>query len=118
MTAENRKQRLRRLDLVFVRAPIYFVTACTESRRNILATPSIHETLLRFGKEGPSHGAWIGAYVIMPDHLHLFVATDDEKNCDLRLDEIFEEQHLEDASCKWNFSPALAEDILRSLASQ
>lgn len=49
LTAENRKQRLRRLDFVFVRAPIYFVTACTESRRNILATPSIHETLLRFG---------------------------------------------------------------------
>jgi putative transposase len=79
MTAENRKRRLRRLDLVFVRASIYFVTACTESRRNILAKPSIHETLLRFGKEGPSHGAWIGAYVIMPDHLHLFIATDDEK---------------------------------------
>jgi hypothetical protein len=52
MTAENRKQRLRRLDLVFVRAPIYFVTACTERRRNILATPSIHEIFLRFGKEG------------------------------------------------------------------
>jgi putative transposase len=22
---------------------------------------------------------WIGAYVIMPDHVHLFIATDDEK---------------------------------------
>ena len=34
---------------------------------------------MRFGQEGPSHGAWIGAYVIMPDHLHLFIATDDEQ---------------------------------------
>lgn len=79
MSAEIRKQCLGRLDFVFVRSPIYFVTACTQNRRNILATPAIHETFLRFGQEGPSHGAWIGAYVIMPDHLHLFVATDDEQ---------------------------------------
>jgi REP element-mobilizing transposase RayT len=79
MSAEIRKQRLSRLDLVFVRSPIYFVTACTQNRRNILATPAIHETFLRFGQEGPSHGAWMGAYVIMPDHLHLFVATEDEQ---------------------------------------
>jgi putative transposase len=79
MSAEIRKQRLRRLEIVFVRSPIYFVTTCTQNRRNILATPAIHETFLHFGKEGPLHGAWIGAYVIMPDHLHVFVATDDEK---------------------------------------
>ncbi len=79
MSAEIRKQRLSRLDVVFVRSPIYFVTACTQNRHNILATPAIHETFLRFGQEGPSHRAWIGAYVIMPDHLHLFVATDDEQ---------------------------------------
>jgi REP element-mobilizing transposase RayT len=79
MSAEIREQRLSRLDLVFVRSPIYFVTACTQNRRNILATPAIHEILLCFGQEGPSHGAWIGAYVIMPDHLHVFVATDDEQ---------------------------------------
>ncbi|HEU5247765.1 MAG TPA: transposase [Candidatus Udaeobacter sp.] len=79
MSAEIRKQRLRRLDVVFVRSPIYFLTACMENRRNLLPTPAIHETFLRFGNEGPLHGAWIGVYVIMPDHLHLFVATDDEK---------------------------------------
>src|SRR5213593_4016708 len=79
MTAENRKHRLRRLDLVFVHSPIYFITACTERRRKLLATPAVHETLLCFGQKGPTHGAWIGAYVIMPDHVHVFVATDDEK---------------------------------------
>jgi putative transposase len=79
MTAENRKQRLRRLDIVFVRSPIYFVTASMQDRRKLLATPAIHETFLRFGQEGPAHGAWMGAYVIMPDHLHLFVAMDAEK---------------------------------------
>ena len=79
MSAEVRKGRLRRLDQVFVRSPIYFVTACTQNRLDILTTPAIHETFRRFGQEGPSHGAWVGAYVIMPDHLHLFVATNDEK---------------------------------------
>ena len=64
---------------MFVRSPIYFVTACTPNGRKILAMPAIHETFLRFGQVGPSHGAWIDAYVIMPDYLHLFVATDDEQ---------------------------------------
>src|SRR5205085_6607199 len=33
---------------------------------------------------GPILGAWIGAYILMPDHLHAFVALDDEriKLCD------------------------------------
>ena len=30
-------------------------------------------------KKDPPHGAWIGAYVLMPDHLHAFVATDDQR---------------------------------------
>jgi REP element-mobilizing transposase RayT len=79
MSAEIRKQRLRRLEIVFVGSPIYFVTTCTQNRRNILATSAIHETFLHFGKEGPLYGAWIVAYVIMPDHFHLFVATDGEQ---------------------------------------
>jgi putative transposase len=79
MTAANRKLRLRRLDRVFVRSPTYFITACTANRRSLLATAAVHETLLRFGQEGSRYVAWIGAYVIMPDHVHLFVATDDEK---------------------------------------
>jgi hypothetical protein len=34
----------------------------------------------------------------MPDHLHVFVASDDQKNIDLCLDEVFEEHHFEDAA--------------------
>ena len=83
MTAEIQKRqhldRLHRLELVYTRSPIYFVTTCTSNRRHILATAAIHESFVRFGEEGPKHGAWIGAYVLMPDHLHLFVAIDDEK---------------------------------------
>src|SRR6266478_6036709 len=80
MTAENsRPERLHRLEIIFVRSPIYFVTASTSHRRKILATPAIHESFAQFAKEGPKHGAWIGTYVLMPDHWHLFVAVDDER---------------------------------------
>ena len=79
MTAENRKQRLGRLELILVRSPIYFVTACTHNRRRLLASAPIHQVFLEFAQQGSAHGVWIGAYVLMPDHLHAFVATDDQK---------------------------------------
>ncbi|PYJ15577.1 MAG: hypothetical protein DME96_12820 [Verrucomicrobia bacterium] len=58
---------------------MYFVTACTKDRQKFLATAAVNKTFLRFGQERPAHGGWIGAYVTMPDQLHLFVTTDDEK---------------------------------------
>jgi putative transposase len=79
MTVDDRKQRLRRLERIFVRIPIYYVTTCTEARREILASDSIHKTFVGFATEGPGHGAWAGAYVLMPDRLHAFVAIDDQK---------------------------------------
>jgi len=81
MTARHSEHaaRLHRLELIFVRSPIYFVTACTSRRRKLLATTAIHQSFAEFGREGPKHGAWIGAYVLMPDHLHAFVALDDAK---------------------------------------
>jgi len=79
MTAENRKPRLGRLERLFVPFPIYFVTTTTHRRRQILANDSVQDQFLEFGEAGPEHGAWVGAYVLMPDHLHLFVALDDEK---------------------------------------
>jgi REP element-mobilizing transposase RayT len=66
-------ERLRRLDWVFERHPIYFITACVCDRRKILADTAVHEALKRFAEGGPAHGAWLGSYVLMPDHLHLFV---------------------------------------------
>jgi len=52
---------------------------CTANRRHILATEAIHESLFHFAQEGQEHGAWVGAYVLMPDHVHAFVAIDDQK---------------------------------------
>src|SRR6184192_1937474 len=79
MTAEDRTQRLHRLDRIFFRTPIYFVTTRTNNRRAILATESAHQAFVGFAEKGARHGAWVGAYVIMPDHLHVFVGLDEQK---------------------------------------
>src|ERR1700724_972261 len=71
--------RLRRLDETFASLPIYFVTACTHERAEILNDPDIHWCLVEFGQNGEHHGAGLGAYVLMPDHLHAFVGIDDER---------------------------------------
>ena len=72
-------ERLRRLEEIFERLPIYFVTTSTQKRAAILNDHDVHEHFIRFGREGATRGAWLGAYVLMPDHLHAFVAVDDER---------------------------------------
>ena len=71
------KPRLRRLDRVFVHSPIYFITACSVDRRPILDCEPVHDAFRIFCLNSPQHGAWIGRYVLMPDHLHLFVSVDE-----------------------------------------
>ena len=44
-----------------------------------MSDPDVHQRLVEFGKEGEKRGAWLGAYVLMPDHLHAFVIIDDEQ---------------------------------------
>src|SRR3954470_8719714 len=76
---EARPERLRRLDRIFQAFPIYFVTACTFARKTVLATREVHEVFLEFARAGEAHGAYVGAYVIMPDHLHFFVALEPDQ---------------------------------------
>jgi putative transposase len=72
--------------------PIYFVTACTARRSHILACDKIHKTFREFCENGLSHGVFVGKYVLMPDHLHLFVTFGLEhesalaKNCRAQTD--------------------------------
>ncbi len=72
-------ERLRRLESTYERRPIYFVTAGTAERRELLANDLVHEALVRFARSAPERGAWVGRYVLMPDHLHLFVVVEDER---------------------------------------
>jgi putative transposase len=72
-------ERLRRLEYAFQRLPIYFVTSCTHERCAILNNSNVHGRLIEFANKESEHGAWLGAYVLMPDHLHAFVVIDDER---------------------------------------
>jgi len=71
-------QRLKRLDRLFTSRPLYFVTTCTEGRKPILANARVHEDFRKFCEAGLTRGVFVGKYVLMPDHLHLFVAFGDE----------------------------------------
>jgi putative transposase len=72
-------ERLRRLDRIFQRHPIYFITANTREQRKILGDSDVHARLIEFADKDPQHGAWLGAYVLMPDHLHAFLVLDDQR---------------------------------------
>ena len=67
------KPRLHRLEWVYKGSPIYFVTTCTHQRRAILANTMIHRVFVNFSKAAANQGAFVGCYVLMPDHVHLFV---------------------------------------------
>ena len=71
--------RLKRLDEVYSDCPVYFVTACTHGRRELLARESVLRAAIEYGKRGPESGAWLGSFVLMPDHLHAFVTLDAER---------------------------------------
>jgi putative transposase len=68
-----------RLSRIFGNNPLFFVTFCSHRRRNILATNSVNAAFLEFGRRAHEiHNVAIGRYVIMPDHLHLFVCGPDD----------------------------------------
>jgi putative transposase len=71
------RPRLSRLDQIFIEHPVYFITACTFDRKEILNNTEIHETFCCFCKEGLKRNIFIGRYVLMPDHLHLFASFPD-----------------------------------------
>ena len=72
-------RRPPRLPSVFPRLrPLFFVTFNTHLRRPLLADESLHRAWLEFAHRAPGHGAWLGRYVLMPDHAHLFVALADD----------------------------------------
>ena len=69
-----------RLDRIFQRydPPLFFVTLCAARRRKVLANAGAHTAFLGYAKRGLDHNVAVGRYVIMPDHVHLFVAGDHE----------------------------------------
>ena len=62
-----------RLPFVTQSQPLYFVTFCAMHRQSLLANEAVHQEFCRYAQAGADHGAGVGQYVIMPDHVHLFV---------------------------------------------
>ena len=62
-----------RLACIFDRTPLYFVTFNTWKRHPFLANDSVHEAFCRYVQKNRTRGFTVGCYVIMPDHIHLFV---------------------------------------------
>jgi REP element-mobilizing transposase RayT len=56
---------------------LFFLTLCTAKRRHVLNNPAAHEAFLSFCRLSPEKAAvWVGRYVLMPDHIHVFVSAE------------------------------------------
>ena len=63
-----------RLDRILVEtSPVFLVTFNTHRRRPLLANPDVHRAFLAFTSKSDAQGISVGRYVIMPDHIHVFV---------------------------------------------
>ena len=72
-----------RLDIIFQKydPPLYFVTFNTHRRKRFLANAKVHQRFAEFARAGEKRGIAVGRYVIMPDHIPLFVSN----NADIEL---------------------------------
>jgi REP element-mobilizing transposase RayT len=74
-TRVHHPRRPPRLEFLYSSVcPIYFVTFNTYERRPILARAALHERFRSFCNLAENYDVAVGSYVIMPDHVHLFVA--------------------------------------------
>lgn len=71
-------RRPPRLSMVFTDLPIYFATLCTHNRQALLASEGVHNTFREGAMRAVQVGVAVGRYVIMPDHIHLFVRVGGE----------------------------------------
>lgn len=59
--------------LPFAREPVVFLTAVTHGRRGVLADQIAFDCLTMIWKRSPEIDGWfVGDYLLMPDHVHLF----------------------------------------------
>jgi REP element-mobilizing transposase RayT len=70
----------QRLEWIFPNydPPVYFVTLCTAKRCKVLANERVHLALRNYANVGTARGYAVGRYVVMPDHIHLFVCGIDD----------------------------------------
>lgn len=78
MTEKFRRQPPRLAEVFQSRTtPVYFVTFCTMYRQPLLANAQVHAAFRNYCEIGVAErNVAVGRYVIMPDHIHLFVSGD------------------------------------------
>ena len=70
-------RRPPRLERIFATSPLYFVTFCTHERQRFLATDDVHTAFILLAKRAEeASNVAVGRFVVMPDHIHLFVRGD------------------------------------------
>jgi putative transposase len=68
-----------RLPWIFPHNPLFFVTFCTYERRKLLASDPVHSSFVSFATRAHlEQNVAVGRYVVMPDHVHLFVRGPDD----------------------------------------
>lgn len=72
------KGRPPRLDRIFQAydAPLFFVTMCTLHRQPFASLEVVHSAFVSYARRAEQFNITVGRYVIMPDHVHLFVCGD------------------------------------------
>jgi REP element-mobilizing transposase RayT len=102
------KGKPRRIELLFARfqTPLYLVSFNTNMRRQILATAAVHAAFIAYSRRAMESGIFVGRYVIMPDHVHLFVCFG--SGCTIGLSEWIK-------GMKRQLSSALAESSVRPM---
>ena len=64
---------------IFAHNPLFFVTFCTHQRRKLFASDVVRAAFVAFASQANSRqNVAVGRYVIMPDHVHLFVRRPDD----------------------------------------
>jgi len=82
----NKPGRPPRLPTVFQKydAPVYFVTICAAQRKALFAHNVVHAAFREFAECGQrEYRTAVGRYVLMPDHIHLFVCGGGDFNLGL-----------------------------------
>jgi REP-associated tyrosine transposase len=70
------KDRPHRLDLIYINQPLYFVTFATRDRKRIPSLDVAQAALEQYAHRAiENFNVALGRYVIMPDHVHLFVRS-------------------------------------------
>ena len=75
---KNRPPRLEQIFQAYA-PPLYFVTICTIHRRKIDRLVIAHEAFSKYAiRAMEEFNVAVGRYVVMPDHIHLFIRSDEE----------------------------------------